>query len=402
MRLESSWKLWKTKPIFFAPQQGEAVLRHRLDRRAVDPDLAGGGAVEAGHQGEQGRLAAARGAEDGDELAGIDRDVDVVEDRQLPLPRRELAGELAHFDAGRIHMEGEEICGRISGFSEWREEGRFYVAKSRNSRSDIGYSRGTSRAVGLRRAGSRGRSPGDAQGGYCFQSGAGGPAGDAPAPVPATPLVVFLGDSLTAGLGLDENQAYPALLGRQLREEGKAVRVVNAGVSGDTTAGGLARIGWILGQHPDLVVVGLGANDGLRGLPLAEVETNLREIIRRSREAGARVLLLGMRLPPNYGPYAEQFTALYPKLAKELNVPLVPFLLDKVGGIRSLNQADGIHPHGQGAGDRGEERAAVSGGDAGGAEGRERDLRDSRDNKDQTRTRTCSSLVVLVRPVFFC
>jgi acyl-CoA thioesterase-1 len=173
-------------------------------------------------------------------------------------------------------------------------------------------------------------------------------AATAPVPAPGTPLIVFLGDSLTAGLGLDENQAYPALLGRQLREEGKAVRVVNAGVSGDTTAGGLSRIGWILGQHPDLVVVALGANDGLRALPLAEVETNLREIIRRSRAAGARVLLLGMRLPPNYGPYAEQFTALYPKLAKEMDVPLVPFLLDKVGGIRSLNQSDGIHPTAQG------------------------------------------------------
>ncbi len=174
------------------------------------------------------------------------------------------------------------------------------------------------------------------------------PAPAAPAPVPAAPLVVFLGDSLTAGLGLDENQAYPAILERQLQEEGRAIRVVNAGVSGDTTAGGLSRIGWILGQHPDLVVVALGANDGLRGQPVAEVETNLRQIIRRSREAGARVLLLGMRLPPNYGPYAEQFTALYPKLAKELDVPLVPFLLDKVGGIRSLNQADGIHPTAQG------------------------------------------------------
>jgi len=174
------------------------------------------------------------------------------------------------------------------------------------------------------------------------------PAVPAPTPVPAAPLVVFLGDSLTAGLGLDENQAYPALLERQLREEGKAVRVVNAGVSGDTTAGGLSRIGWILGQHPDLVVVGLGANDGLRGQPVAEVESNLRGIIRRSQAAGARVLLLGMRLPPNYGPYAEQFTALYPKLAKELDVPLVPFLLDQVGGIRSLNQADGIHPTAEG------------------------------------------------------
>jgi acyl-CoA thioesterase-1 len=170
----------------------------------------------------------------------------------------------------------------------------------------------------------------------------------APAPVQSAPLVVFLGDSLTAGLGLDENQAYPALLGRQLNQEGKAVRVVNAGVSGDTTAGGLSRLNWLLGQHPDVLVVGLGANDGLRGLPLAEVESNLREIVRRSQAAGARVLLLGMRIPPNYGPYADQFAALYPKLAKELNAPLVPFVLDKVGGVRSLNQADGLHPTAKG------------------------------------------------------
>src|SRR4051812_6671092 len=170
----------------------------------------------------------------------------------------------------------------------------------------------------------------------------------APAPVPAAPLVVFLGDSLTAGLGLDENQAYPALLGQQLNQEGKAVRAGTAGVSGDPTAGGLSRLDWLLGQHPDVLVVGLGANDGLRGQPLTAIESNLRQIIRRSQAAGARVLLLGMRIPPNYGPYADQFAALYPKLAKELNVPLVPFLLDKVGGILSLNQADGIHPTAKG------------------------------------------------------
>jgi acyl-CoA thioesterase-1 len=178
-----------------------------------------------------------------------------------------------------------------------------------------------------------------------------GPAPVAQPQVPAAatlPVVVFLGDSLTAGLGLDEGQAYPALVERELKDDGKAARVVNAGVSGDTTAGGLSRLNWLLGQHPDVLVVGLGANDGLRGLPLTEVEGNLREIVRRSQAAGARVLLLGMRLPPNYGPYAEQFTALYPKLAKELDVPLVPFLLDKVGGIRSLNQADGIHPTAKG------------------------------------------------------
>jgi acyl-CoA thioesterase-1 len=170
----------------------------------------------------------------------------------------------------------------------------------------------------------------------------------APAAAPPPPVVVFLGDSLTAGLGLAEEQAYPALLARQLKAEGKPARVINAGVSGDTTAGGLSRLGWLLNQHPALVVVALGGNDGLRGLPVAEVEGNLRQIIRRAQAAGAGVLLLGMRLPPNYGPYADQFTAVYPKLARELGVPLVPFLLKDVGGIRTLNQADGIHPTAKG------------------------------------------------------
>lgn len=163
------------------------------------------------------------------------------------------------------------------------------------------------------------------------------------------PRVVFLGDSLTAGLGLPEGQAFPALVERRLEEKGVPLQVVNAGVSGDTTAGGLARLDWLLDQRPDVVVVGLGANDGLRGLPLAETEKNLREIVRRSREAGARVLLLGMKIPPNYGPdYAGGFEAIYPRIAEDLDVPVVPFLLEGVGGVLDLNQADGIHPTAEG------------------------------------------------------
>jgi acyl-CoA thioesterase-1 len=161
-------------------------------------------------------------------------------------------------------------------------------------------------------------------------------------------VVVFLGDSLTAGMGLDEDEAYPAVIERELREDGTPVRVVNAGVSGDTTAGGLSRLSWLLKQLPDVVVVALGANDGLRALPLAETEKNLREIIRRSQAAGARVLLLGMRIPPNYGPYADDFADLYPRLAKEMDVQLVPFLLEGVGGVRALNQEDGLHPTAEG------------------------------------------------------
>ena len=160
--------------------------------------------------------------------------------------------------------------------------------------------------------------------------------------------VLAFGDSLTAGYGLKQGEGFADQLQAAFRKMGRPVTVINAGVSGDTTAGGLSRLNWLLGQHPDVLVVGLGANDGLRGLPLTEVELNLRVIVRRSQAAGARVLLLGMRIPPNYGPYADQFAALYPKLAKELNVPLVPFVLDKVGGVRSLNQADGLHPTAKG------------------------------------------------------
>lgn len=167
---------------------------------------------------------------------------------------------------------------------------------------------------------------------------------------PATlPRVVFLGDSLTAGLGLDAEQAFPAVLGEMLEGVGTPITVVNAGVSGDTTAGGLRRLDWLLRQKPDVVVVGLGANDGLRGLKLEASEQNLRDIVSRAHGAGAKVLLLGMLIPPNYGPeYVSSFRDLYPRLAKELSVGLVPFLLEGVGGEPTMNQADGIHPTAEG------------------------------------------------------
>jgi acyl-CoA thioesterase-1 len=170
-----------------------------------------------------------------------------------------------------------------------------------------------------------------------------------PAPQTTEPLVIFLGDSLTAGLGLAEDQAYPALLDEKLDEAGTPARVLNAGVSGDTTAGGLSRLDWLLSQKPAVIVVGLGANDGLRALPLDETEKNLREIVRRAKAAGARALLLGMQIPPNYGPdYTQAFADIYPRIAKDLDVALVPFLLEKVGGIRELNLSDGIHPNAKG------------------------------------------------------
>jgi len=165
----------------------------------------------------------------------------------------------------------------------------------------------------------------------------------------AAPRVVFLGDSLTAGLGLGEEVAYPAIVGELLAARGVAVRIVNAGVSGDTSAGGLARVDWLLSLHPEVLVVALGANDGLRGQPVAAIEANLREIVRRARAAGARVVLAGMKMPPNYGPdYTRDFEALYVRLARELALPFIPFLLAGVAADPQLNQADGIHPTAEG------------------------------------------------------
>ena len=161
-----------------------------------------------------------------------------------------------------------------------------------------------------------------------------------------TPLVVFLGDSLTAGYGLPGDHAFPALVADTLRSRGKPIRTVNAGVSGDTTTGALERLDWVLKQRPDVLVVGLGANDAFRGQPVDRIEANLREIVRRGKAAGARVLILGMRIPTNYGPdYANAFAALYGRVAHDERVELMPFLLDGVGGRAELNQPDGIHPN---------------------------------------------------------
>ena len=161
----------------------------------------------------------------------------------------------------------------------------------------------------------------------------------------AAPLVVFLGDSLSAGFGVDGDQAFPARLRSMLAEERCSFRLVNAGVSGDTSAGGRARIEWLLRQKPDVVVVELGGNDGLRGQPLAGIEDNLRVILRAAKAAGAKVLLTGMRIPPSYGPeYSGGFAAIYPGLARQESVLLVPFLLEGVAGDPELNQPDGIHP----------------------------------------------------------
>lgn len=172
----------------------------------------------------------------------------------------------------------------------------------------------------------------------------------APAPTSARPRVVFLGDSLTAGLGLESSQSFPELIGQRLAREGYDFEVVNAGVSGDTSAGGLRRLEWSLEGDVKVLVVALGANDGLRGLSPAEMKKNLDAVLERAAAKGVTVVLAGMEAPPNFGAeYTRQFRGVYAELAQQYRVRFVPFLLQGVAGDASLNQADGIHPNARGA-----------------------------------------------------
>ncbi len=174
-------------------------------------------------------------------------------------------------------------------------------------------------------------------------------APDAPAAATA-PRIVFLGDSLTAGLGLQSAQSYPSLVANRLKAKGLDYEVVNAGVSGDTSAGGVRRLDWSLEGDVKVLVVALGANDGLRGLSTSELRKNLAAVLERAKAANVPVLLAGMEAPPNNGPeYTRDFRNVYVELAREYQVRFIPFLLQGVAGDASLNQADGIHPNVRGA-----------------------------------------------------
>jgi len=178
------------------------------------------------------------------------------------------------------------------------------------------------------------------------------PAATPPPVVAAAPLprIVFLGDSLTAGYGLARREAVPALIQERLNAEGYRYEVVNAGVSGDTSAGGLSRLDWSLEGTVAVLVVELGANDGLRGLPVSQMKQNLAEIITRAKRRGITVILTGMEAPPNYGaPYTAEFRQTFRDLAEEHDVIFVPFYLEGVAGNPGLNISDGIHPNAAGS-----------------------------------------------------
>lgn len=166
-----------------------------------------------------------------------------------------------------------------------------------------------------------------------------------------TKTVIFFGDSLTAGYGVDPDEAYPALIQKKIDADGLPWRVVNAGLSGETTSGGLRRLDWILRQRVDIFVLELGGNDGLRGIPPATSRANLAAMIKRIRERypDVKVILAGMQLPTNMGPeHTREFAAIYPEVAEAHGAVLIPFLLEGVGGVASLNLPDGIHPTPQG------------------------------------------------------
>jgi acyl-CoA thioesterase-1 len=179
------------------------------------------------------------------------------------------------------------------------------------------------------------------------------PAGVAPRELTSAkgrPRIVVLGDSLTAGFGLEPDQAYPTLLQERLDTAGLDYEVVNAGVSGDTSAGAVRRLEWSLDGDVRVLVVALGGNDGLRGLAVDALRRNLASIIERAKARGIRVVLAGMEAPPNLGPaYTMAFHQVFPDLARQYDTPLIPFLLEGVAGIESLNQRDGIHPNPEGA-----------------------------------------------------
>jgi acyl-CoA thioesterase-1 len=158
--------------------------------------------------------------------------------------------------------------------------------------------------------------------------------------------LLVVGDSISAGLGLDTGQGWVTLMVKRLQQKGLQHRVVNASISGDTSAGGLSRLPALLAEHkPGLVIIELGGNDGLRGQPPQQLQQNLASMVRQAQQAGAKVLLLGMRLPPNYGVrYTTAFADVFPKVAGQTGAALVPFLLEGAGGVPSMMQPDGIHP----------------------------------------------------------
>jgi len=312
-------------------QGGAAILVERIQRHTVEAHAAFAGSVEAGEQAQQRRLAAARGAEHRHDLSGGHVEVHAFQHRQGRTPSRSAIA------LGEISGDDHRMRARVE-VQQYRLSGRG-AAACRASRLTL-----AALAVLAACGAPDDRAP-----------PASGPAGGIPAaaaePAIEQPVVLFLGDSLTAGFGVGAEEAYPARIQQRIDAARLDYRVVNAGVSGDTSAGGRRRIAWLLRQPVAVLVLALGANDMLRGQSLDALRDNLRAIIAETRAAypAARTVIAGMRAPSNLGRrYVEGFDAIFPALASETHSALVPFLLEGVAGDARLNQSDGVHPNAAG------------------------------------------------------
>ena len=292
-----------------APQPGAGIVVEPPEIVAGHLDPPGRRALQTARHHHQARLAGARRADHGGDLAGGDIERDAAQDI-------DRAGIACH-----VEMDVAEADYGCQGGGGGGQAGSGNEAMSLNT----GYGRFAAAVNSLLIAI------------LCL----------AAAHAQSPPIkLAFLGDSLTAGYGVSPAQAIPARLEAALKAQGRNVTVLNHGVSGDTAAGGLARVDWMLGDKPDIVLVELGANDALRGSDPAQAERNLDEIITKLKAANVTVWLAGMLAPRNFGPeYAASFDGMYKRLADKHGVPLYPFLLDGVAQDPALNQADGIHPN---------------------------------------------------------
>lgn len=288
---------------------GTAVLVHRLDRLAGQNHLSRSRAVEPGAETEKGGLAAARGPDDRERVAGGEGEIDLVEDGEIAMDGRVSFGEPLDFKHGlHTRAEGREQSATVPIYQTMRLLRLALVLMVTT--------------LVVRGAAEREKT------------------------------ILFFGDSLTAGHGLEDPAlAFPGLIQKRIEAEKLPYRVVNAGLSGETTAGGARRIDWVLRQPIDIFVLELGGNDGLRGLTPEQARGNLQTILDRVRAKNpeVKIVLAGMMMPPSMGQdYARRFAAIYPELAEKNGLIFVPFILEGVGGVPALNQADQIHPNARG------------------------------------------------------
>ena len=311
-------------PICVAPQARAIIVAKRTEIAARHLDPTRGGTLQPARHHHQARLAGARGADHGGNLAGGDVERNAAQDI-------DRAGIACHveMDIGKTDDAAVDMRRGGGGWDGQADSGKEAMILS------IAYGRFAAAVNSLLVTIL-----------LCLAVTAHAQS----TPAQSTPVkLAILGDSLVAGYGVKPEQAIPARLEAALKAKGRNVAVINHGVSGDTTAGGLDRIDWMLADKPDIVMVELGANDALRGLDPATAERNLDAIIAKLKAAGVTVWLAGMLAPRNFGPeYTRQFDGLYKRLADKYNVPLYPFFLDGVAQDAALNQADGIHPNPKG------------------------------------------------------